>query len=288
MASIRGFACVAGTCDGAREREANRELVNLLNDALEELYPVAEASTAGADAPEMSCMDALQAELAAVRSQSHTATQRVRTINTGIKGYVIARISCREACPVRLVKHMFDRVEKTRLPVARNLVRVFPLQHTFYPNEEELKLAVAACMLKEFNYARDVPAALMEDADAGSSKRLADEAVPDGEEGEAKKLKLDSVAAVTDSVAAPDAAPVAASAVATQPVVSGATPVQPKMEVYNLTFNRRMNDVISKQQVLEKIWGAAPAHLRYNYKIFKVIPNVNSVVSVVYVCVLLC
>lgn len=82
LASVRGFACVAGTCDSAREREANRELCNLLNDALDDLYPAADESTA--DDPEASCMDALQAELAAVRSQSVGGTQRIRTINAVI------------------------------------------------------------------------------------------------------------------------------------------------------------------------------------------------------------
>jgi len=31
IGSAKGFPCVIGTCDGAREREATKELSNLLN-----------------------------------------------------------------------------------------------------------------------------------------------------------------------------------------------------------------------------------------------------------------
>jgi len=37
LANCRGFGCVMGTCDAARERETSKELVNLLTQAIEQL-----------------------------------------------------------------------------------------------------------------------------------------------------------------------------------------------------------------------------------------------------------
>ena len=35
LGDCRGFGCVMGTCDAARERETSKELVNLLTQAIE-------------------------------------------------------------------------------------------------------------------------------------------------------------------------------------------------------------------------------------------------------------
>lgn len=56
-------------------------MVNILSEALDELYPIEDTAAAVND-PTTTCIDALQAELEAVRNQSHTGTQRVRSINT--------------------------------------------------------------------------------------------------------------------------------------------------------------------------------------------------------------
>jgi hypothetical protein len=328
LPSVRGFACVAGTCDGAREREANRELVNLLNDALDELYPLpAEAPQEDAEGGQLSVQDALAVELAAVRTQSHGATQRVRSINTGMKGYVLAKINFREACPVKLVASIFKRVESTRLPCARNLCRIFPLQNTFYPNAEEMEVAVNACVLKEFGHVAPVSAATTAAFEKrAAAKRAAAEAALDAEEGgDAKRLKTEEpessdAAAVADpsvevtaveaataavvaaaeaaqaavvaaaeaaavlaaeaaAVVAAEAAVVAEAAIAEAKAVAAATAAVAadaglsdanKVVKYNLIFNRRNNDQITKQNVIDNLWNSCPEYMKYNYRIYEV------------------
>lgn len=44
--SIRGLGCIIATCDAAREKEANKELVNLVTQAIERLYPEIEDASA--------------------------------------------------------------------------------------------------------------------------------------------------------------------------------------------------------------------------------------------------
>ena len=116
---------------------------------MDELYPaeITSSSILSCDGVASSLQDDLQAELTAVRNQSHKATQRVRTINTGTKGFVLARITDKLACPVQLVSYIFRRVSETRLPCARHLVRIIPIQHTCYPSVGELEKAMAIIKL---------------------------------------------------------------------------------------------------------------------------------------------
>ena len=39
LKSVQGHACILGTCDSARVKEGNREMLNLVSEAIEELYP---------------------------------------------------------------------------------------------------------------------------------------------------------------------------------------------------------------------------------------------------------
>jgi hypothetical protein len=95
LSSARGFPCVAGSCDTVREREAARELVTLVQDCLDALYPdlgLTEEEGAGENKeggcetesqPRMvSIQDELVREISSVKTQSHRSAQRVVSLHT--------------------------------------------------------------------------------------------------------------------------------------------------------------------------------------------------------------
>lgn len=118
-----------GTCDAARERETSKEVVNLLMQAIEELglssthitTQKQETSNDSSDAALPSSIgDMLAQELSSVRSQSHKESQTVVSINTNVKGIVLAKIMRPDLCPVTLVKAIFQRVQREKQPISRH------------------------------------------------------------------------------------------------------------------------------------------------------------------------
>ena len=141
-----------GTCDAARERETSKELVNLLNQAIESLSPtVAEHSEpASSYSGGGSVKDMLAREIAQVQGQKHSATQNVMSVDTRVKGLVLIKIMRRDLCPVELVKSIFDRVRTEKEPCSRHVVRIIPLQKIFYPNNNDLSDNIANIVLNAF------------------------------------------------------------------------------------------------------------------------------------------
>ena len=121
LGDCRGYGCVMGTCDAARERETSKELVNLLTQAIEfdqviilsfviltkmqsilQIYqvvnPVHNIAATATDADNSTSVhDLLMSELKTVKTEKKSICQDVVSINTGIKGiirnYVSAYIS---------------------------------------------------------------------------------------------------------------------------------------------------------------------------------------------------
>ena len=152
---------------------------------------------------------------------------------------------------------VFKRVQDTRLPCARNLVRIFPLQHTFYPNMEELDSAVESCIMKEFGYKKSLSAPPI----AACQKRPAEG--PADDDVEIPECQDESSCDNTD---VKDSTAIAATEDPKGTLSSGGS----QLRRFNLFFNRRNNDVVVKQTVLDKLWAHSPEYLRYNYKMFEV------------------
>jgi len=158
LTSARGFSCVLATCDGAREREASKELSNLLTQALES-FPFDTAADNDAISsslnPDSSTTNDIQAELAReiahLKKQNGASAQLLSTINTEIKGVVLIKINRTNVCAQELVYSIFDRVRIEKLPCSRHVIRVIPLQKVFYPNDEELRENVKVLIEKELN-----------------------------------------------------------------------------------------------------------------------------------------
>lgn len=170
FSSCRGHGVVIGTCDAARERETSKELVNLLSDAIEEVYaeeekelrlklqkkyeesnPQSETSTS------KSIQDLLKQEIEVIKQKKHSVTQNVISINTGVKGIALAKINRREYCPLKLVQSIFDKVNRTKDTYCRHVVRLIPLQIVFFPNEEELNEHSKMMIFKSLNIPYEAP-----------------------------------------------------------------------------------------------------------------------------------
>lgn len=153
-----GAGAVLATCDGAREREAAKELMNLLQQAREAIYPPSEAAPADLNTSK-SMEQLLREELLNTRSSREEAP--FLAINTGTKGVVV--VAVRDGlCPRALVFELFDRVKRENLACSRTIVRITPFQRVCHSDEAQLTLAVAALVEAEFSPAE----APVDDSDA--------------------------------------------------------------------------------------------------------------------------
>lgn len=155
--SCRGHPVIIATCDPAREREATKELVNLLNQTIEEYGLLTEdnalssAEGNSSNNPEQeSISDMIQQELAQVRCQQHSGTQCIVSVKSGVKGIAIAKVMKADLSPVELVCCIFDKIKKEKLPCSRHIARLIPLQRTFYPQEEDFNSNFSALLRQEF------------------------------------------------------------------------------------------------------------------------------------------
>ena len=149
--SCKGHGAIMGTCDAARERETSKEMVNLLNQAIENLFPAPQ--TAAEDEQEPyggSVKDMLAQEISQVRKQKHSATQNVMSVDTKVKGIVMIKIMRKDLCALELVKAIFDRVKREKEPCSRHVVRIIPLQRVFFPDNNHLSDNIASIVLSAY------------------------------------------------------------------------------------------------------------------------------------------
>lgn len=157
FASCRGHSLVLCSCDVVREREGSKELVNLLTQSIETLYPEllseqgqgkvnasqsahkesVKVDTTSSSSSSMSIQQLLQQEIEQVQNQSHEHTQLVVSVNTDIKGIILAKILPKHVSVIRLVEEIFNRIEREKKPISRYIVRMIPLEYSFFPREDE-------------------------------------------------------------------------------------------------------------------------------------------------------
>ncbi len=165
LQSCRGLAIIVGTCDSVREREANKELLNILTQAIEDMVEAGElpvcwgnvAATVSTstqhesdeDAPPTDSVAAmLAAEVAQLRNQdgSTGGGSAVLSVNPDIKGVVVVKIVRPDVCPVKLLSHVFDRVRRGKAAISKHLIRLTPCSRCFFPNAFELIANVRALL----------------------------------------------------------------------------------------------------------------------------------------------
>lgn len=220
FSSCRGHGVVIGTCDAARERETSKELVNLLSDAIEEVYaeeekelrlklqkkyeesnPQSETSTS------KSIQDLLKQEIEVIKQKKHSVTQNVISINTGVKGIALAKINRKEYCPLKLVQSIFDKVNRTKDTYCRHVVRLIPLQIVFFPNEEELNEHSKMLIFKNLNIPYEAPSKkreYLEDHSDEIENNKKPRLQNDSEDTEENVIEIENLDAKTDENLEPD------------------------------------------------------------------------------------
>lgn len=141
ISSCRGFGTFLATCFSARERETSNELVNLITEVVEEIYPAAaEEAEAAIEEKELSIEELVRREVEAVKdTKNKRSAQKAISVNTGVKGVVLVRLTQRNHDPVRIYRFILDKIMRDKLPLTRHVVRLIPLQITFFPNDDEFR-----------------------------------------------------------------------------------------------------------------------------------------------------
>ena len=156
LQSCRGHAIIIGTCDVVRERESNKELLSLLNEAVDQLQEQGELAKPDAEEEdedegeglEGNMADMLAAEIKQVKEKKGL-TQDFFCVNSGIKGVILIKFMRKDVCPVRLLKMIFDRVRDEKQSYSRHLCRLVPCSNCFYPNGKEIVQNIRELMSRE-------------------------------------------------------------------------------------------------------------------------------------------
>ena len=272
-ASVRGNAAIIATCDAARERETNKEMLNLLNQTIEEIYPELVEVSGSIESDETvetkTSSDFLSEEIAALRQQTKKSSVMLMSVNTGIKGLCLIKVMNKKICPVRLVAAVFERVLNKKEAVSRHVVRVIPLMKTFYPNEDQLKEYSSVLCKEVFSCYFPVVQNSSTDTEKVSSNEMVigEVRVRDSEEdvqGDSKRIKLADPETCEPS---PQKCP-SSSAVLS---VSASAPgnAQPTI-IYSVLFKKRDHDVLKREPVQEIVRQNMPKNARVDYKVPKV------------------
>jgi len=307
FSSCRGFAVIMGTCDAAREREATKELINILTTETEMNHDlVASDEMDGSKVDDvhgslkgdlssssnsLSVEDILKNEINEIKQQRHNGSnssiQFFTSINTGIKGIVLVRVNRKSLCPVRLLKSLFDRIRFTKLQVSRYLAKIVPLQICFFPTEVDLVATLKLVINKEFVDCIDKSLPCLNDESLKSKKRTIDQVhgsnnCSDGDNFddtsdhassgiEASTMVNNPSKEIKDSSSTPpiDIAP-SASVVATRAA-----------STYLLLFKARNHNVLSKTSCLQHLRQLMPPHMKQDY----INSHVSHTERVVFVCI---
>lgn len=157
MSSIRGNGAVVCTCDAHKTREATVELVTVLNDIRDELMEKSGFGNADEDsgedegAVEQSIEEALASELQSAKGGRGGMKGAITSINTGVAGLAMVRVRRGSGpSPSALVRALFERVRAGEVRCTRFLVRVVPMDITFYPDLDNCHTATDLFIQKAF------------------------------------------------------------------------------------------------------------------------------------------
>jgi hypothetical protein len=111
LPSCRGHGIIMATCDTAREREASNELVNLINNFCEEMYPEIIDTDIPPTEEKLSIEELIRREVEAVKDTSKNyAIQKAISIQTGVKGIVLVKLTHKSHCPRQIVNKIFEKI----------------------------------------------------------------------------------------------------------------------------------------------------------------------------------
>lgn len=86
------------------------------------------------------------------------------------------KITRPNTCPIRLVRTIFEKVERLKLPCSRHLCRIVPLSKVFFANETEFETNMASLILEHFPHRIQDPINVIEsEGDLQPQKKLKQE-----------------------------------------------------------------------------------------------------------------
>mmetsp|Transcript_9048 Transcript_9048/g.13596 ORF Transcript_9048/g.13596 Transcript_9048/m.13596 type:complete len:307 (-) Transcript_9048:186-1106(-) len=238
VASARGHCSILATCDVAREKEATKEILNLLNQILDEVYP--ESDNTSSSGKSMSVEELLAAEI-----RQNSSKQNFVSLNTGVKGLVFVKIVRKDVCPVRMVEAIFDQVERTKLPCCRHLCRIVPLSKVFFPNEEELCSNIQEIVNENFP----------------TTVRPVDNDTEESELHSNKKARTEDDTALATSTEGDNSASAPDDAESEQKIGSKrpiSVPLTPSMITYAVHFKRRNHNTLTRSKTQDEVTARMP------------------------------
>jgi len=140
--SVRGSGAILATCDNVRGREGTKEMLNILSDIIEEIdlekgppsSSSSSSSSSNSSVGVQSIQNTLEAELAAARESSKKAQAAIIGIDTGVKGLCLFRINRKDLSATDLCRRIFDKVRQEKHAICRYIIRLCPMEQTYYPD----------------------------------------------------------------------------------------------------------------------------------------------------------
>ena len=130
--NLKGRPAIIATCDAIQTKYATKELLNMLGEYADEIFQVVAAPLDGAAAtnettppPALTVSEMMKLEVKAQRK--NRASRRVSIVQLGIKGLILVRVDDDTICPVRLVRAIFEDLERTGRAKTRFCCRLIPL-----------------------------------------------------------------------------------------------------------------------------------------------------------------
>lgn len=135
LSHIKGHQAIIGTSDSGKERQAVKELLTLLDEAANDLYPKSVDNTGqndAADGEQASSLTAMiEAEAAALRTQ-RGSQQRFASLKSDLRGIIVICVMDRDVDILVLVRYICAQITEKRERRSRFIVRLSPLTHTCY------------------------------------------------------------------------------------------------------------------------------------------------------------
>ena len=248
--NLKGRPAIIATCDAIQTKYAKKELLNMLGEYADEIFPVAAAPLEGTAAtngtappPALTVSEMMKLEVKAQRK--NRASRRVSVLQLGIKGLIVVRIDDDAICPVRLVRAIFEDLERTGRAKTRFCCRLIPLSCMCKADADEI-FSVALPLVRAHFGAVAAAAETEAKAQRPAAKK----------KKQKKKKKKGGEVEVEGSAGVEDAA--SASAMST---VGGKTG---RGKHFAVQIKRRSNTSVEKMPLIERIAAEVGMHHTVN------------------------
>jgi len=115
------------TCpDRAKEPRTVREVLDLLTEYADQLYPKAEEVDEGSASVE----DALAAEIASLKKEQKGGLRRFYVLDTSVKGVIFIRFTDAQISPVPFITHILNDIKEKKIQKTKFAVRFLPIEKT--------------------------------------------------------------------------------------------------------------------------------------------------------------